>query len=97
MARQDQIVVVGQFADALESVIHPRQIVVGCEWDILLKVVIIMGGIRGHHSLSVLSLYCDDLHAGRMPSHFVDADARDNLFLAVDKHDPSFVVKADQR
>ena len=29
MARQDQIGVVSQFADALETVVHPRQIVAG--------------------------------------------------------------------
>src|SRR5262245_61150706 len=96
MTRQDQIGMVGQFADALETVIHPGQIVMGCEWHVLLKVVVIMGGIRSHYSPPMLGLYRDDLHAGRMPSYFVDADARQDFLLAVDEHEPTFVVKADQ-
>src|SRR5438093_11846578 len=90
MAREDQIVMVSQFADTLETIVHSGQIVVGGEWYVLLKVVVIVRRIRRHHSPPVLGLDRDNLHAGRMPSHFVDTDARENFLFAVDEHDPTF-------
>src|SRR5262245_14487992 len=62
MARQDQIGVVSQFADALETIIHPGQIVVGGEGHVLFKVVVVT--LQRHFSVLTKFSYVESRFCG---------------------------------